>query len=436
MLAWTAEKLAHQVQGQLNAAADLPLGDIQFNSQNVAPGQVFLALVGGARDGHEFCQSALAAGASLCVVSQPIDGPHILVADTQVALEQIAIAHRQAVPGRVFAMTGSMGKTTTRRLLAAILQQRNSVLSTQGNYNNHIGVPLTLSRYTDQHNVVLEMGANHQGEIAGLRALGRPDIVAITLAGRAHLEGFGGLSGVVKGKGEILDELPADGCAVLNADDAAFETWCERVGSARVISFGIQAGDVRASQIQGSSFTLSHQQDLCVVNLQLPGQHQINNALCAAAMALADGVSMAQIKAGLESIQPESGRGRRITRGSTTLIDDTYNANPDAMIAAVRALISEAPEGLAVLGQMKELGAASESAHLEVGEQARALGLTRLWTTDRGIAQGFGSQARYFENPKAIQSALDELTGRQMVLVKGSRSAAMEVCFAHWTSGE
>ena len=436
MLMWDATHLAAVVGGQLQAPAQLAVGDLQFNSQAILPGQVFVALRGGQRDGHEFCAQALDAGAALCLVEQSIEGPHIQVQDTLQALVDIAKAHRQAVPGRVFAMTGSMGKTTTRRLLTAILRQRSATLATQGNYNNHIGVPLTLSRYVDQHDVVLEMGANHQGEIAQLRQIGRPDIVAITLAGRAHLEGFGGIAGVIKGKGEILDELPPGGCAVLNADDPAYDTWRARVGQGRVVSFGLGHADVMARNISGVSFELVLGEQSIAVTLQLPGAHQINNALCAAAMAYADGLTAQQIKAGLESVEPEAGRGRRIQHAGITLIDDTYNANPDAMIAAVSSLLAEDPAGLAILGEMKELGEASEAAHHEVGERARELGLTRLWTTHPAIARGFGPQAQQFENPMAIQAALDSLTGQHRVLVKGSRSAAMEGCFAHWTSGE
>jgi len=305
-------------------------------------------------------------------------------------------------------------------------------LATEGNYNNHIGVPLTLCRYTDEQDVVLEMGANHQGEIALLRQIARPDVVGITLAGPAHLEGFGGMDGVVRGKGEILDELPTHGAAVLNADDPAFETWRERVGDRRVISFGLGRGDVQAQEIQGSQFVLSLGDQAATVTLALPGQHQIQNALCAAAMAHADGVSLGQIIAGLQAVQPEAGRGQVLRRGSVSLIDETYTANPEALRAALQVLLAQDPDGLAILGEMRELGEVSEQANRDVGKTARELGLTRLWTLEPNIAKGFGASAELFEDHNQIAQALDALDSEQWVLVKGSRGAAMERCFTHW----
>ena len=435
MLNWTAQDLAHACAGLLSAPPELPLSAMHFDSRQMQPGSVFVALATGARDGHDFVSTAFEQGAALALVQHRVDGPHVCVPDTLQALQAIARAHREAVAGRVFAITGSMGKTTTRRLLQAILSQRAKVLATEGNYNNHIGVPLTLCRYRDQQDVVLEMGANHQGEIGELRAIGRPHIVAITLAGRAHLEGFGGIEGVIQGKGEILDHLPAEGVAVLNAEDPAFERWSKRAGAARVVSFG-EGGVVRAEHIQDRQFQLVIADQHISINLQLAGRHQINNALCAAAMAYADGVSMEHIRAGLESVPPEAGRGQRLKRGSITLIDDTYNANPDAMHAAVRALLSEDPQGIAVLGAMRELGRESQAAHHEVGAQARAMGLQHLWTMDPNIAKGFGPGAQVFADPESIQAALDGLEGQHRVLIKGSRGAAMERCFAHWKLGE
>lgn len=431
MLNWCAADLAQVTGGELAADPNVRLSAIEFDSRKMRPGSVFVALTTGARDGHEFVEAAFAAGAALALVQRPIDHPHVLVPDTLEALQAVGSVHRDAMPTPVYALTGSMGKTTTRRLLQAILAQRGSVLATQGNFNNHIGVPLTLARFKDESQIVLEMGANHQGEIAVLRALGRPTIVAITMAGRAHLEGFGGISGVIQGKGEILDDLPAEGVAVLNAQDAAFETWVARVGDRRVVSFG-EGGHVQAENIKDGYFDLVIGDQRVSIALQLPGRHQINNALCAAAMAHAGGASLAQIASGLESVQPESGRGRRITHRGITLIDDSYNANPDAMNVAVAALVAEDPAGIAILGEMRELGEASEAAHVEVGQKAREAGLKHLWTMNQPMAQGFGDHARRFDSVESIQAALDALEGAATVLVKGSRGAAMERCFAHW----
>lgn len=409
---------------------------VVFDSRAIRPGDLFVALQTGQRDGHEFAESAVEAGAIAVLASQPVSVPSLQVSDTLIALQNLGRLHRDAVPGKVFALTGSMGKTTTRRLLHSILSQRNSVLATEGNYNNHIGVPLTLCRYADEQDVVLEMGANHQGEIAVLRQIARPDVVGITLAGPAHLEGFGGMDGVVLGKGEILDELPSHGTAVLNADDSAFETWRERVGDRRVISFGLGRGDVQAQKIQGNQFVLSLGEQSSTVKLALPGQHQIQNALCAAAMAHADQVSLRDIVAGLQAVQPEAGRGQVLRRGQVSLIDDTYNANPEAMRAALQVLLAQDPNGLAILGEMRELGEFSEQAHREVGKIARELGLTRLWTLEPNIAEGFGAPAELFEDHVQIAQALDALLdapdSEQWVLVKGSRGAAMERCFTHW----
>ena len=424
---------AQDLNANLNGAVSSAVPQrVVFDSRAIRTGDLFVALQTGQRDGHEFAESAIEAGAVAVLASQPVPVPSIQVPDTLAALQTLGGLHRKSVPGTVFALTGSMGKTTTRRLLHSILSQRGSVLATDGNYNNHIGVPLTLCRYTDEQDVVLEMGANHQGEIALLRQIARPDVVGITLAGPAHLEGFGGMDGVVRGKGEILDELPTHGAAVLNADDPAFETWRERVGDRRVISFGLGHGDVQAQEIQGSQFVLSLGDQAATVTLALPGQHQIQNALCAAAMAHADGVSLGQIVAGLQAVQPEAGRGQVLRRGSVSLIDDTYNANPEAMRAALQVLLAQDPTGLAILGEMRELGEVSEQAHREVGKTARELGLTRLWTLEPNIAAGFGAEAELFEDHDQIAQALDALDSEQWVLVKGSRGAAMERCFTHW----
>ena len=424
---------AQDLNANLNGAVSSAVPQrVVFDSRAIRTGDLFVALQTGQRDGHEFAESAIEAGAVAVLASQPVPVPSIQVPDTLAALQTLAGLHRKAVPGKVFALTGSMGKTTTRRLLHSILSQRGSVLATDGNYNNHIGVPLTLCRYTDEQDVVLEMGATHQGEIALLRQIARPDVVGITLAGPAHLEGFGGMDGVVRGKGEILDELPTHGAAVLNADDPAFETWRERVGDRRVISFGLGCGDVQAQAIQGSQFVLSLGDQSATVTLALPGRHQIQNALCAAAMAHADDVSLNHIVAGLQAVQPEAGRGQVLRRGSVSLIDDTYNANPEAMRAALQVLLAQDPNGLAILGEMRELGEVSEQAHKEVGKAALELGLTRLWTLEPNIAEGFGASAKLFEDHGQIAQALDALDSEQWVLVKGSRGAAMERCFTHW----
>ncbi len=424
---------AQDLNANLNGAVSGAVPErVVFDSRAIRPGDLFVALQTGQRDGHEFAESAIETGAVAVLASQPVPVPSIQVPDTLAALQTLGGLHRKAVPGKVFALTGSMGKTTTRRLLHSILSQRSSVLATEGNYNNHIGVPLTLCRYTDEQDVVLEMGANHQGEIALLRQIARPDVVGITLAGPAHLEGFGGMDGVVQGKGEILDELPTHGTAVLNVDDPAFETWRERLGDRRLISFGLGRGDVQAREIQGRQFVLSLGDQAAIVALALPGQHQIQNALCAAAMAHADGVSLSHIVAGLQAVQPEAGRGQVLRRGSVSLIDDTYNANPEAMRAALQVLLAQDPNGLAILGEMRELGEVSEQAHREVGKTARELGLTRLWTLEPNIAEGFGAEAELFEDHVQIAQALDALDSEQWVLVKGSRGAAMERCFTHW----
>lgn len=428
-LAIWAQELNANLSGVVPSAVPLR---VVFDSRAISKGDLFVALQTGQRDGHEFAESAVQAGALAVLASQSVPVPSLQVPDTLSALQTLGGLHRDAVPGKVFALTGSMGKTTTRRLLHSILDQRGSVLATEGNYNNHIGVPLTLCRYTDEQDVVLEMGANHQGEIAVLRQIVRPDVVGITLAGPAHLEGFGGIDGVVRGKGEILDELPVHGTAVLNADDPAFETWRDRVGDRRVISFGLGRGDVQAQKIQGSEFVLSLGDQAAAVTLALPGRHQIQNALCAAAMACADGVSLSHIVAGLQAVHPEAGRGQVLRHGSVSLIDDTYNANPEAMRAALQVLLAQDPKGLAILGEMRELGDVSEQAHREVGKTARELGLTRLWTLEPNIAEGFGASAELFEDHSQIAQALDALDSEQWVLVKGSRGAAMERCFTHW----
>src|SRR5690606_8039567 len=319
-----------------------------------------------------------------------------------------------------------------------ILREAGPVLATQGNLNNEIGVPLTLLNLASEHCFgVIELGASAQGEIAYTVALTKPDVVAITHAGGAHLEGFGGLEGVRRAKGEILDGLSASGTAVLNMDDPAFSQWCGQLQGQRVLSFGTAAGaDFSAGQIDEldgmTRFELRMPQGVVTVEMPFSGRHNVTNALTAAAMASVLGADQEQIRTGLTKAVPAKGRLNRLTtRAGGLLLDDTYNANPISMKAALDVLSAQAGElRIALLGDMAELGTASEALHEEVGRHARAQGVERLLACGhyaQATARGFGEGAEAFaQQPELIQKVQELCLPGVVFLVKGSRSARME----------
>jgi len=434
----TLAQAAASMQGTLHGD-DRKFAGVSTDTRTIRDGELFFALQGPNFDGRDYVRVAKEAGAAGAVVSKHVkDGlAQISVDDTKAALGRFGAAWRNAHDATVVGVTGSNGKTTLKELVAACLSRKATTLATHGNLNNDIGMPLMLARIDESHRyVVLEMGANHAGEIAYLTGLARPDVVVITNAGAAHLEGFGSIQGVAHAKGEILQGEPRPRVAVLNADDKYFPYWASLVEDVRCLSFGFkEAADVRADNIVAApshtTFTLHTESGSVDVSLPLVGIHNVRNACAAAAVALALQIGIDDIRAALQGVNPVGGRLQPV-RGinDATLFDDSYNANPLSVIAAAEFLAGLKGESWLVLGDMKELGDDAEELHREVGEAARASGVNRLFAYGAlaaSAAEGFGEHASWFASLDALVEELCAgMTSDVNVLVKGSRSMRME----------
>jgi UDP-N-acetylmuramoyl-tripeptide--D-alanyl-D-alanine ligase len=440
----TLAEFARLAAGKLTGA-DAPYTDVVSDSRTLQPRQLFVALKGPNFDAHQFIAAAHAAGAAGAVVDtlQDVPLPQIVVRDTQAALERAARAIRAAFTGPVIGVAGSNGKTTAKEMTAAILGKAGSCLATRGNLNNHIGVPLTLLRLTPEHRfAVIEMGANHAGEVAALAAIAQPSVGMITNAGAEHLEGFGSLEGVARAEGEMVAGLPPGATAVINADDEFASLW-RGLTRARVVTFAVRspadfrAHDVRTAVGDGgfrTHFRLESPHGTAAIELAVGGAHNIANALAAAAAAASAGATLEQIAAGLAAVRAVPGRLQfRQTAGGAWLIDDSYNANPSSMRAAIEVLGSLSGRRWLVLGDMAELGDFAEEAHAEIGEFARAGGIERLYATgalmERAVAS-FGAGALWYPDVMALTVALTQAlanAGPQVrLLVKGSRFNRLE----------
>jgi len=411
---------------------------ITSDTRAVQPGDLFVALKGDRFDAHDFVAEAAAKGAVGALVSRPVDAPiaQLRVADTLQGLQALAASWREDFDLPVIGVTGSNGKTTTKQLLAAVFAARGPVLATEGNLNNHIGVPLTLARLKAAHRTaVIEMGASNPGEIALLAKLAAPTVGIVTQAGDAHLEGFGSREGVAKAKGELFAAL-RDGVAVINADDAYAGLWKRLAGSNRIVSFGFAAhAEVRAEDLHstadGNRFTLLTPNGEAAVQLPLPGRHNIANALAAAAAGHALGLDASAIADGLQRVEKPKGRVLvHATASGARLIDDSYNANPTSLAAGMALLAKEPGQRLLVLGDMAELGPSADELHARAGIEAKALGLDALLTLGPRsalAARSFGIGGKAFETLEELIEALKpQLKTHTTVLVKGSRSARME----------
>jgi UDP-N-acetylmuramoyl-tripeptide--D-alanyl-D-alanine ligase len=369
------------------------------------------------------------------------------VEDGQAALTRAASAWRAQFHAPVVGVAGSNGKTTVKEMTAAILARRGECLATRGNLNNHIGVPLTLLRLTGaEQSAVVEIGANHPGEVAALVEVARPTVGLITNAGAEHLEGFGDLDGVARAEGEMVAGLAPAGVAVINADDPYAALW-RGMTRATVRTFGLdQPADFRAVQLREmladagfrTSFTLQAPQGECAVTLNVGGRHNVRNALCAAAAATAAGATLDHVAAGLGAMQPVGGRLRPTrTKHGARLLDDSYNANPSSMQAGIDVLTSVPGEAWFVMGDMGELGDAARSSHVHIGRYAREHGVRRLFATgplSTLAVEAFGAGATWFPDTEALARAVDaELTPAVTLLVKGSRSNRLERVVAHLT---
>lgn len=417
---------------------DTPVSGVVTDTRRVSGGELFVALKGERVDAHELLAPARQAGAAAALVARRVDDPlaQIVVADTELALGDLAAAVRARHDARVVGITGSNGKTTVKTLTAAILARHGATHWTQGNLNNEIGLPLTLLALApDTQFAVLEMGAGKPGDIAYLAAIARPHVGLVNNIAPAHLERLHSLDGVAQTKGALYEALPADGVAVINGDDAYAALFAGMAGARCVLRFGFSpAFDIWADDVRlgaRAQFRLHTPQGEVDVDLPLAGRHNVANALAAAALAHALDVPLATIRAGLEQAQAVAGRlVRHETAAGWTLLDDSYNANPGSTAAAIDTLVLQPGEPWLVLGDMKELGAGAAALHARIGEHARAAGVRRLYATgelSRSAVQAFGSGGRHFAaQPELIDSLRRDLAAGVCCLVKGSRSSAMD----------
>jgi UDP-N-acetylmuramoyl-tripeptide--D-alanyl-D-alanine ligase len=401
-------------------------------------GALFVALKGENFDAHDFVAQAQAGGAAAALVERAVavDLPQVVVADTLMALGDLASAVRAQRNARVVGITGSNGKTTVKTLLASILALHGKTHVNAGNLNNEIGLPISLlAMPEDAAFAVLEMGAGKPGDIAYLAAIARPEIGLVNNIASAHLERMGSLEGIAETKGALYSALPAHGVAVINADDAFAGLFATMAGTRRIVRFGMDGfADVRGEVVANgphTSFSLSVPGARTNVVLPLTGRHNVMNALAAAAAAYVLDVPIATIRQGLESAPVVKGRlQRHAMPGGWTLIDDSYNANPGSTAAAIDTLVAEAGEAWLVLGDMRELGPQARELHAGIGKLARERGITRLYTVGEhaaAAAEAFGPMAMHFPDQPALIAALGEaIHGGVRVLVKGSRGSAMD----------
>lgn len=420
---------------------DVGFATVSTDTRNIRPGDLFIALKGERFDAHAFVAEAAKAGAVAALVEHAVEAaiPQIVVGSTQEALATLGAHWRGRFNMPLIALTGSNGKTTVKEMLASILRAQaggDSVLATRGNLNNHIGVPLMLLELREAHRyAAIEMGMNHPGEIAQLAAIGRPTVALVNNAQREHMEFMASVEAVARENAAVFEALPADGSAVVNADDAYADYFREAAGAHRIVDFGLE----RPAAVSGgyvlqnlsSEIRLRTPAGQAALTLAIPGLHNVRNALAACACAHAVGITPAVMREGLENFRPFTGRlqVKRAVNGAT-VIDDTYNANPDSVRAAIDVLARCAPPTLLVLGDMGEVGDWAAAFHQEVGAYAHSRQVSALCAFGEHTAaavEAFGAAATKSDS---IEELLDAVragaTPHTTVLVKGSRFMRME----------
>lgn len=449
--------MVHEAADILHAGwsgSDVSFTGVSTDSRTLKQGELFVALSGEKFDGGKFVSSAKEKGAVAAMFQQnidsvdlPIDFPVIRVKDSRLGLGELAAHWRNRFSIPVVGVTGSNGKTTTKEMIAAILRAAATqdtavngsiecVLATEGNLNNDIGVPQMLLRLRQQHQyAVIEMGMNHVGEIAYLTRLAKPNVAVITNAGAAHIEGLGSIEAVARAKAEIFAGLDRSGTAVINADDRYASLWREYVGAREIIDFGLsenaQVSAVYQVDQLVNTIQLRLPEGAVEVILQAPGVHNVYNALAAAAAACALGIRKEWIAAGLRRFQSVKGRlQKKCGLHHALLIDDTYNANPESVRAALAVLAAAEGKKILVLGDMGELGKLTVELHRAIGREARNAGLDRLLTLGKlsaYAAEEFGKGARHFNSIDELLSVTKDLLANDVtLLVKGSRFMQME----------
>ncbi|MET1282707.1 UDP-N-acetylmuramoyl-tripeptide--D-alanyl-D-alanine ligase [Vibrio navarrensis] len=441
MLDTTLSHLAQLTEGQL-IGEDALFSSVSTDTRHIEKGALFVALVGERFDAHHFCQQALQAGASALLVERALDLPvaQVVVQDTKLALGQLAADVHQRSQTATVAITGSCGKTTVKEMTASILQQKGKVLFTAGNFNNDIGVPLTLLRsQKDDDYAVIELGANHIGEIAYTTRLVKPQIALVNNVAAAHLEGFGSIDGVKQAKGEIYQGLAAGDVAVVNLDSNGGEAWQSVLADKKVVTFSAHdpnadcyASDVCLNEEGQAKFVLHTPKQALPISLGIIGQHNVSNAIAASIIALHFGASEQDIQAGLRNLMPVKGRVdvQRLT-DKIKLIDDSYNASVPAMKAAVDLLASFSGTRWLILGYMAELGDESLALHRQVGEHAAPFGFEHVLTfgEDTRIISDL-CQGLHFADHSAMidyikQHLASDAESNHTLLVKGANSAGM-----------
>ncbi|QDZ28952.1 UDP-N-acetylmuramoyl-tripeptide--D-alanyl-D-alanine ligase [Noviherbaspirillum sp. UKPF54] len=433
-------------------AADAKFDGVSTDSRAVSIGNLFVALRGERFDAHDFLNEVAAKGVAAVVVERVPEGltvPALVVPDTRVALAEIAACWRRQFALPVIGVTGSNGKTTVKEMIAAILTAAfgaERCMATRGNLNNDIGVPLTVFRLNASYQAaVIELGMNHPGEIAQLAAVAQPTVALVNNAQREHQEFMESVEAVARENGAVLSTLPDNGTAVFPADDEYTPLWRDLATGRKVKTFGLSGdADVTCSWQAndfGSDLSVTSGADTFQVKLAAAGVHNVRNALAAAACTLAIGVPVDAVIRGLESFAPVNGRLQRKTaRCGALVIDDTYNANPDSVRAAIDVLANAAKPRLLVLGDMGEVGNEGPQFHAEVGAYAKSRGIERLLALGglaRHSVEAFGAQGEHFADIAALNSAVDQLANAgSTVLVKGSRFMKMERVVQHLVNQE
>ncbi len=435
-MAWLKlSEINSMVSGTLQGHDALCTG-ISIDTRKILPEQLFIALRGEHYDGHQFVEQSIAAGACAVMVEKvsPLNFPQIIVQNTLQALQELARQWRASLSPTVVAVTGSNGKTTSKEILCSILRLWCKFKATEKNLNNHIGVPLSLLKLEDKDQVaVLEMGANHQKEIAFLTQMIQPDIAWITNAGPAHLEGFGSLEGVAQGKGELFENLKSDGIAIVNADDTYASYWESLLPTQKIIRFGLHKKAHVSGQYSVQECHINIDNETHTLNMPLRGEHNLSNALGASAVAHALGVPSKTIVQGIEAMEPVAGRlvPVAVTK-DMCLLDDTYNANPASLQSALNTLSEYPGQKWLILGTMAELGEQAPEWHAQAADMARQCKVNRLFAMGdfaKYAVKSFGQKGQCFDTLEELTQCLSaELKHEQAVtlLVKGSRSAGME----------
>ncbi len=442
-LSWIAEK----VEGTLNTKSveELQVKGVSTDTRTLEPGDLFIALVGPNHNAHDHLFKALEKGAAAVIVSEPVDCPLplIMVADTKLALGKLGAAVKKRVGPKTVGITGSSGKTTVKEMVASILSVKGKVLFTKGNFNNDIGVPLTLLRLEKQHEyAVIEMGANHLGEIAYTTNLVNPDVATIVNAAASHLEGFGSLFGVARAKSEIFKGLGTQGTAVLNRDSQFYSFWEGKTSHLNCLTFSPEsdAGNYRAEDIAMgmdgcAEFELVCPSGRAAIRLSIPGTHNVGNALLAAALSINVGANLEEVQLGLFNMREVDGRlnVKQLTN-QIRLLDDTYNANVASVNAAIDLLATFSGNRILILGDMAELGEKARYYHEQVGEYAKSKGITSMYSLgvlSQHASAVFKENGFHFDSRETLVDELNEkVVGEQRdisILVKGSRSSKMEL---------